>query len=237
MKTFYNYCLLIAGLFIVQAASAQETCEVLMPSIAGQYEGDCKKGKANGNGKAEGTDQYLGEFKDGMPHGKGIYRWKNGDFYDGEWVKGKREGDGGMAYKRTGKADSVVTGFWKKDTYVGKYEKPYIIHHRTNHFTTVEVKKSKSAIENTITIEVGSTSGGAKSITRGSIPKPELSDIQIIKGSYLQSQSMNKGERISSKTLTKVSFPFHARYQIGGQDAEIEILEPGNWLIILKLNE
>lgn len=237
METFSKYSLLIAGLLIVQAAWAQQTCEVLMPSIAGQYEGDCKKGKANGNGKAEGTDQYLGEFKDGLPHGTGIYRWKNGDIYDGEWAKGKREGDGGMSYKRTGKADSVVTGFWKKDVYIGKFEQPFIIHHRTNHFTQVEIKKNKSAVQNTITIEVGSTSGGARSITRGTIPKPELTDIQIIKGSYLQTQSMNKGERISSVTLIKVAFPFHATYRIGTQDAEIEILEPGNWLILLRLNE
>jgi hypothetical protein len=237
MKTIFTCSLLMAGIMIFQTATAQESCQVLMASISGKYEGDCKKGKANGKGKAEGTDQYVGEFKDGLPHGKGLYRWKNGDFYEGSWVNGKKDGQGGMSHKRSGQADSVTTGYWKKDAYIGKNEKPYIIHNRTNHFSMIEIKKNKSGLENNITIELGSTSGGAKSITRGSIPKPELTDIRIRKGSFLQSQSMNQGERISSRTLVKVTFPFHAIYYVGNQETEIEILEPGNWRIILRLNE
>lgn len=237
MKLFIISFLIIAGWFIAPGAVAQETCKVLMPSISGQYEGECKKGKANGNGKAEGTDQYLGEFKNGLPHGKGVYRWKNGNFYDGEWSNGKRDGDGGMAYKRNGKTDSVITGFWKKDAYVGKFEKPYIIHTRTLHFSLIEVKKNKSALENTITIEVGSTTGGTYGLKSGGVPKPELTDIQIIKGSYVQSHSINKGDRISSRTLLNVIFPFQATYRIGNQEVAIEILEEGNWLINLRLNE
>lgn len=237
MKTLFTLCLVIAAFLTSRTAMAQERCQVLMASLAGSYEGDCKKGKANGKGKAEGTDQYIGEFKDGLPHGKGLYRWKNGDLYEGSWINGKKEGPGGMSYKRSGKPDSVVTGFWKKDAYAGKNEKPYIIHHRTNHFSLIEVKKNKSGIENNITIELGSTSGGTKSITGGVIPKPELTDIRIRKGSYLQSQSMNQGDRVSSRSLVRVTFPFHAIYYVGNQEAEIEILEPGNWRIVLRLNE
>ena len=237
MKTLRIYLLIMVSLMIIQpAVIAQETCEVRVPSLAGTYEGDCKKGKANGIGKAKGTDEYQGEFKNGYPHGKGVYRWKTGDSYDGSWVNGKREGNGGMTYKRNGK-DSVVTGFWKNDLYVGKTEKPYIIHHRTNHFTQIEIEKKKSGLNNTITIELGSTSGGTNSLSRGEIPKPVITNIQIKTGSYLQSQEMSQGDRISSKTLVNVTFPFRAVYYVGDQETEIEILEPGNWLLKLRLNE
>ena len=53
--------------------------------------GDCKEG--------EGIMQYLsgkyvGEWKDGLRHGKGKFTWNNGDTYDGSWVEDKRHGQG-----------------------------------------------------------------------------------------------------------------------------------------------
>lgn len=33
---------------------------------------------ANGN-------KYVGNFKDGMQHGKGVFTWANGAVYDGDW--------------------------------------------------------------------------------------------------------------------------------------------------------
>lgn len=91
-------------------------CQVLLPRISGTYEGDCKKGVAHGIGMAQGIDRYEGEFKNGLPEGKGIYRWADGTFFDGYWKKGFREGAGRMIYS----ADSVITGYWKADKYTGK---------------------------------------------------------------------------------------------------------------------
>ena len=37
-------------------------------------------------------DRYTGEFKDSMPHGRGIYILKNGNRYDRTWEKGEFKG-------------------------------------------------------------------------------------------------------------------------------------------------
>ena len=37
-----------------------------METLKGTYTGECKKGKANGRGKAVGTDTYEGFFKTGL---------------------------------------------------------------------------------------------------------------------------------------------------------------------------
>ena len=62
---------------------AQNKCKVLVKEINVQYHGKCKKGLAQGKGKAEGTDTYSGHFKAGYPNGQGTYIWSNGDNYTG----------------------------------------------------------------------------------------------------------------------------------------------------------
>jgi hypothetical protein len=54
-----------------------------------------------------------------LPSGTGIYRWANGVYYEGQWKKGMMEGEGKMVYP-----DSIVTGVWKEDKYMGKKEVP-----------------------------------------------------------------------------------------------------------------
>ena len=38
--------------------------------------------------------KYVGDFKNGLPHGRGIRRERSGEKYDGEWKNGKRDGKG-----------------------------------------------------------------------------------------------------------------------------------------------
>jgi len=105
-------------LILISASYAygqQTDCKVLNPAISGSYSGGCKKGLASGNGVAQGTDRYEGQFSRGLPDGKGTYRWASGVYYEGEWKKGLREGEGKMVYP-----DSIVTGVWKADNYMGK---------------------------------------------------------------------------------------------------------------------
>ncbi len=61
---------------------------MLKPEISLDYHGECKKGLAHGKGEAFGRDHYIGEFKKGWPNGNGLYKWNNGDNYEGEWKKG-----------------------------------------------------------------------------------------------------------------------------------------------------
>ena len=62
--------------------------------------------------------EYTGEMMDTLPHGKGIYKYKNGDEYKGEFKKGMKDGNG--YYKNK---EGEYDGFWKnnkKDGH-GKY--------------------------------------------------------------------------------------------------------------------
>jgi hypothetical protein len=110
--------LLLSALCFSIFVTAQD-CEVLLETISTSYEGDCKKGLAHGEGTAKGEDQYIGEFKKGFPHGEGKYIWADGKTYEGEWSNGKMDGEGVMNMIVMGK-DSVLTGFWKDNVYVGE---------------------------------------------------------------------------------------------------------------------
>tara|TARA_B100000214_G_C23804994_1_gene552182 strand:+ start:120 stop:746 length:627 start_codon:yes stop_codon:yes gene_type:complete len=77
-------------------------------------------------------DKYVGEWKDNIIHGQGVYTWVEGDIYDGEWKDAKQHGQGtqiwadGEKYvgefkddKRHGQGTyTYVNG----DTYVGEYK-------------------------------------------------------------------------------------------------------------------
>jgi hypothetical protein len=104
---------------------AQVDCKVLKPEISGSYTGKCKKGLAHGKGKAVGTDTYEGRFLKGLPDGDGKYTWSDGRVYEGSWSEGMRDGKGTMIYPRP-EGDSILTGYWKEDKYIGtEFIPPY----------------------------------------------------------------------------------------------------------------
>jgi hypothetical protein len=41
---------------------------------------------------------YMGEWKNGVKHGKGVMTYTDGSIYKGQWVDGHREGDGTYTY-------------------------------------------------------------------------------------------------------------------------------------------
>lgn len=112
--------------------SQSENCKVLKPEIATSYSGDCKKGLANGNGIAIGTDKYLGNFKNGLPNGNGSYQFANGDIYEGDFKNGLKDGNGKFTFKYLGK-DSTYMGIWKDDKLIKKIVPPaYIVNQKNN---------------------------------------------------------------------------------------------------------
>ena len=58
--------------------------------------------------------KYVGEWKDGMPHGQGIVTLPDGTKYVGEWQDSKQHGQGALVYP-DGK---VVKGIWKDNELV-----------------------------------------------------------------------------------------------------------------------
>lgn len=47
----------------------------------------------------ERGDVYVGQWRNGMRWGRGIFYWKDGNVYDGSWEKGKPSGYGRIIYK------------------------------------------------------------------------------------------------------------------------------------------
>jgi hypothetical protein len=210
-----------------------QDCTVSVTTLSGKYEGECKKGKADGMGKAVGEDTYEGMFKAGYPDGKGKYTWKNGDWFEGEWIKGNKQGAGVMRYNLLNK-DSMVTGFWKKDRYIGLYEKPYIIYKKSVHVTGIFCQHVNN-IGNRVELFLNSEIVGLNAPSN-SVPKAELTDIQIITGNYQRKTVNDSYSKKIGYLFEEVTFPFRAVYLInnGADMFEIEIAEPGRWMVEIR---
>jgi len=235
MKIFYKLATLTVCLFIYSSGLAQEACKVLTPALSGNYDGECKKGRAHGSGKAQGTDQYEGEFKDGFPNGQGVYQWKNGDSYNGTWLAGKRSGQGDMTFKRAGKSDSLVTGFWKKDEFAGKFEKPAQVVTRTLEVTKADLKFEASSAKE-IVVLLSNTTGNMPTFGGQIRPKASLREVNVSKGSYTKLLNFYETNKHTAYKLENVTFPFRAKFRVGNQEVEAEFFEPGKFTLEIGLN-
>jgi hypothetical protein len=202
-----------------QSALSQQTnsCLVELQSISEKYIGDCKNSKADGTGKASGTDSYEGEFKKGYPDGAGTYTWQNGNYFKGGFKKGLRHGKGEMYYKFTWKPDSVVTGYWKKGSYTGLYEKPYEF-----------LSEGHGSLLNKIVTKQGVKRNYVHFIANRDIIK----NFMILNGSYY---TFNSAGSVSNfyVEFQDVKFPF--RVQIGSLSEPIDVIiyEEGDWEVNL----
>jgi hypothetical protein len=225
----------IAFLFLSLAADGQ-ICEVDKESLKGTYTGDCKKNKAHGKGKAVGTDTYEGEFKNGIPDGNGTYTWSNKNVFEGKFIKGLREGRGKMTMKREGGQDSVVEGFWKKDAYIGKNEKPWIVHSKTGSVREVEVEYTSDPLSR-IKIVVTNTTGGAQTSSGATMPRYQVDNVQVLKGHYERLTSLESHLKSTETTLIEVIFPIRLKLNIGTEEVELEFFESGSYIVTISINK
>ena len=87
-----------------------------------RYEGQALEGKLHGFGEIfffDDSDEYIGQFKNGLPHGKGVDINDDGDRYEGEWKKGQREGQGTYWYEPDEPYLKYI-GEWKNDLQNGR---------------------------------------------------------------------------------------------------------------------
>ncbi|MBE9512033.1 MAG: hypothetical protein IMY71_14285 [Bacteroidetes bacterium] len=119
MKNLIKISFIFCLWFLALLSFGQTDCKVLKAEISLIYKGDCKNGFAHGDGDASGRDHYIGEFKKGLPHGKGTYDWSTGEIYEGYWRKGLRHGAGNYSFFSNG-MDTTITGRWVNDEYVGE---------------------------------------------------------------------------------------------------------------------
>lgn len=226
---------LIINTLLVTQLFAQD-CKVLLPSIAGVYEGECDKSKANGKGKSKGIDSYEGQFKNGLPEGIGKYSWQNGNWYEGNFKAGKRQGEGVMHYPIDGKADSTLSGFWAKDLYVGIYEVPFKVQGKGYNVQTISVKPDTKQAPLQIVIDLSSVMSGSDD-THGTIPKPVISNIQILKGSFMTRSEVTNMTKRNMYYLTDVIFPFSASFRIAEEDIVIDFNNPNCYRVEIVMRQ
>lgn len=225
--------LLLLALPIYCTATAQTDCKVSTDNLKGQYSGGCSGGKAHGAGVAVGIDKYEGGFANGYPEGTGVYHWKDSSFYTGSWKKGGRDGKGSMHYKDKNGNDSLVSGFWKKDKYIGKYEHQYILHSLSSGMSKVNCSIVKKG-GNSITIRASQISNSGGIASNGGIPL--LESIITTQGTFQNryTQNLNNSQVV---TLTEVVFPFRAifYYRNGAEQTEITFNEQAEYTVDIVL--
>lgn len=207
----------------VTAVAQDQTsaCQVLLPQIAGTYEGECKKGLADGMGKAQGIDLYEGCFKKGYPEGHGKYTWKDGASFEGEWKKGQKEGFG-ILTNHPASRDSILTGYWIDDEYIGTEKSPYKVNNKGINIlglnvTRVGTDKDQIAVE-------FNKNGKPLSIYSFSVTE--------VLGGY---STISKSD--FSKTLLNVRFPFRAEMAGGAYVFDVTISQKGSWKIIVNVTD
>jgi len=204
--------------------SQSESCKVLKPEIAASYSGECKKGLANGYGIATGTDKYLGKFKDGLPQGIGTYQFANGEIYEGNFKSGMKDGNGKFTFKYLGK-DSTYIGIWKADQFVKKIvPSAYTITQKTN-LQRYTVQKMNSG--NRIMFVFMQNGMNNKSITSLSFAESG--------GSALEMGQEQGFDNVQFPFNCKVTYSSSNSLRTANYDVvfEIQINEPGQWLVTL----
>ncbi|NCI45581.1 MORN repeat-containing protein [Sediminibacterium soli] len=242
MRNLFLSCLLAC--LCAVTAQAQK-CKVFVENLSLSYEGECRGDKADGKGKAAGLDTYEGQFKAGYPDGQGKYTWKTGDWFEGNWKKGQREGQGSMHYRTAAGGDSLVTGFWKKDQYFGKFEKPFILLNQSSRVGTVKLSKNVGAKENDISVTITSTSGGTANpsqkasdaeATAADQPKLKLTSVDMQKGNFIRLVQIDNSARSTRTVVKTVDFPFKATFRIDDRHTvDIEFLEEGNYNVEINI--
>lgn len=218
IKSTFLVLMLLYGSFV---NGQQSECKVLKAGISGTYAGECKKGLAHGQGIAQGTDRYEGNFIKGLPAGKGTYKWASGVYYEGEWKNGMREGEGKMVYP-----DSTVTGLWKEDTYQGiKSLQPYRI------ITSMSVSRY------TMTKSADKNDGIRIRLTQGGLENISVEDFSLV---YDSGSEYKNGNYYG---IENVRFPLNVKVKYRSWNQlmttqysvifEFVINQPGSWDIVI----
>ena len=221
MKILISFILFFSVL-IAKPVDAQKegSCKVLVPELSGQYQGDCKKGLANGTGKAVGTDTYEGEFKKGYPHGEGTYTWANGDVYQGEFQKGKPDGTGTL----TKKNGEVEKGYWKYGYFTGDNKNaPLYKVNRKQYVSNYSIQRVGDGNEVNFVWQWGSRT------------------LYTADGLQMNSSSGIQSLQSNSTGYENITFPFNSHIEFDAADKagtfsyhcifDFELLIPGKYLV------
>ncbi|HAA16105.1 MAG TPA: hypothetical protein DCE41_32125, partial [Cytophagales bacterium] len=65
---------------------------------------------------------FEGNWKRGKPHGRGIYTFEEGKFYEGSIKNGVADGQGTLTLPD----GTTQAGYWEKGEYLGSFLQPYV---------------------------------------------------------------------------------------------------------------
>ena len=230
MKRILFLSMLLCSLFL--SGICQNTKgPILKKELVGKYEGELKKGLANGKGMASGQDTYKGDFKDGLPDGAGVYTDSLGNVFKGTFKFGLRDGKGEFI-PISSSNDKALTGYWMNDKYIGTERKdPYEI---LNTVGTVTPRIYTQGPGDVITINVvdpvdnANIAANIQLIGRGS-PRTDSSynryffdDVQFPVEFYITYTTRTKMGGISGNQA------------VADNSIRLRINKPGKWSITLK---
>jgi hypothetical protein len=202
----------------------QSDCLVLKAEISLIYKGECKNGLAHGKGEATGRDNYIGDFRKGLPHGTGIYTWSSGEEYDGGWRKGMRHGYGTYSFISGGK-DSLLQGNWINDEFKGMEESEAL---------RVIMKRNLSRVTK---IRRGDGNQVMIRILMGGVPNSDVQDLIFVgsSGSEIRYSDFLGYDNIKFPFWGKITYSTRSKLQTIRYDVvfEFEITRPGLWEISL----
>lgn len=201
-----------------------ESTKVLLSPISISYKGDTKDGVANGKGVAKGEDTYTGEFKNGLPDGKGKYTYKNGNSFTGFFSNGLKNGKGVFNYSINGNS-FTQKGYWLKGDYAGPSnpEESYHVSLITG-IDSYSINKMEGH-ENNIIFAV--TKGETKYV-------PSDFTIKLSSGQY---QTMGKNLLLFNYNLP-INCEIYFTVKNSGQNQQccftFEILKPGKYEVLVS---
>lgn len=202
-----------------------QSCKVLVAEISEKYEGGCKNGLAHGKGKASGVDIYEGRFKKGLPHGKGKYTWSNGNYYDGSWKAGKRDGKG---FSYESKLDKKTYGEWDDDKFVKEVElRPYTVLQRIG-VTGYNFHEKQNVSSGSIEIV----------FARDGVERKRVQDLQIdaSSGFVKMSDRFSGVDNVIYPVEIKVEFTAPNRFKTAtiNYEFKFKIEKESSWKVVLR---
>lgn len=239
MNAFYPGLIFVLIFLIrpdVYAQDTSRTCKVLMEAIKGEYTGECKKGLGHGKGESKGLLKYAGNFKYGLPNGKGIL-YAAAYFFDGNFLNGLKEGKGEMHYIRPGETDSIIKGYWSGDEYRGKNYTTYVTD-AVPKFDRVEVSPTTES-GNRITIEISTTSNNPNSGYSNPRVSASLTELMSVKLRSLLKLLNSFDTPLKSTWVFEITeFPITLRGVLSnGQNFNLELYKSANWTFRIFINK